>query len=108
MGPEPENFHRHGQEAVRTLQKLKEEEWAQRAEETALTQRQVEMWELAVRYDQKHMYVASEYGVKETTVSRHVERVRNKADQAEEKIEELQEELRKWEATMEYLDLDSE
>lgn len=108
MGPEPEDFHRHGQEAVRTLQKLKNEEWEQRAKDTVLTQRQVEMWELAVRYDQKHRYVASEYDVKETTVSRHVERVRKKAAQAEEKIEELQAELRKWEATTEYLDPDSE
>lgn len=108
MEPEPEEYTRHGKDAVRTLQKLKKDEWAQRAEETMLTQRQVEMWELAVRYDQKHMYVASEYDVKETTVSRHVERVRDKAAQAEEKIEELQAELRRWEATVEYLDPDSE
>lgn len=108
MEPEPENFHRHGQDAVRTLQKLKNDEWEKRAKETVLTQRQVEMWELAVRYDQKHRYVASEYDVKETTVSRHVERVRKKAAQAEEKIEELQAELRRWDATIEYLDLNSE
>jgi predicted DNA-binding protein YlxM (UPF0122 family) len=83
---------------------MNEEKWVELADETALTKRQIAMWELAVRYDLKQRYVASEYDVKESTVSRHVERVREKADQADEKIEELEDELQRWKETKDYLD----
>ena len=51
------------------------------------------------------MYVAHEYDIKESTVSWHVERVREKRDQAEEKIEELKDELQRWEEAKTYLEL---
>lgn len=105
MSPTPEDSTRHGRKAVKALRQTKEQEWAERAEETALTQRQIAMWELAVRYDLKQMYVAQEYDIKESTVSRHVERVREKADQADEKIEELKNELQRWEEAKKYLEI---
>lgn len=104
MGPNPEDFNRDSCEAVRTLQQTNEERWAELAEETALTKRQIEMWELAVRYDQKQVHLAIEYDIEDTTVSRHVERVREKAEQADEKIEELKKELERWKKTKQYLE----
>ena len=103
MSPTPEDSNRQGHDAVKDLRQMHEEEWAELDEETALTERQIAMWELAVRYDLKQMYVASEYDIKESTVSRHVERVREKADQADEKIEELENELQRWKETKKYL-----
>lgn len=103
MSPTPDDFNRNGREAVKALRQMKEEEWKERAEKTALTERQIAMWELAVRFDQKQMYVAAEYGIKESTVSRHVERVREKAEQSDEKIEELKDELQGWKETKKYL-----
>ena len=103
MSPAPRDSNRRGRDAVKDLRQMHEEKWAALDEETALTERQIAMWELAVRYDLKQMYVASEYGIKESTVSRHVERVREKADQADEKIEELENELQRWKETKKYL-----
>lgn len=100
----PEDSTRQGRKAVEALRQTKEQEWAELAEETALTERQIAMWELAVRYDLKQMYIAREYGIKESTVSRHVERVREKRDQADEKIDELKDELQRWEETKRYLE----
>jgi len=105
MDPTPEDANRDGSEAATALRKTNEEKWAKLAEETALTERQIAMWELAVRYDLKQRYVASEYGVKESTVSRHVERVREKAAESDEKINELKRELQRWKETRNYLDL---
>lgn len=105
MSPNPEDSLRQGRDAVKDLRQMNEENWADLADKTALTQRQIAMWELAVRYDLKQMYIASEYGIKESTVSRHVERVREKADQADEKIEELKDELQQWEETKTYLEI---
>ena len=104
MTPAPEDSNRRGREAAKDLRQMNEEKWVELADETALTKRQIAMWELAVRYDLKQRYVASEYDVKESTVSRHVERVREKADQADEKIEELEDELQRWKETKDYLD----
>ena len=104
MSPAPGDFNRRGRDAAKDLRQMHEEKWAELAEETALTERQIAMWELAVRYDLKQMYVASEYGIKESTVSRHVERVREKSDQADEKIKELKRELQRWKKTKEYLE----
>lgn len=104
MDPTPENDNRRGREGVRTLQKVNEENWEDLAEETALTKRQIAMWELAVRYDLKQSYIAYEYDVKESTVSRHVERVREKRHQVDEKIEELKKELQRWKKTKEYFE----
>jgi predicted DNA-binding protein YlxM (UPF0122 family) len=101
----PADSVRQGRKAVEALRQTNEENWADLADKTALTQRQIAMWELAVRYDLKQMYIASEYGIKESTVSRHVERVREKAAQADEKIEELKAELQRWEETKTYLEL---
>jgi len=105
MSIDPEDSTRKGREAVKALRQTKEQEWEELAEQTALTERQIAIWELAVRYDLKQMYVAHEYDIKESTVSRHVERVREKRDQAEEKIEELKDELQRWEETKTYLEL---
>lgn len=105
MSPNPEDSLRQGRDAVKDLRQMNEENWADLATKTALTQRQIAMWELSVRYDLKQMYIASEYGIKESTVSRHVERVREKADQADEKIEELKDELQQWEETKTYLEI---
>lgn len=105
MNPTPEDANRQGREAVTALRQTNEERWAELAEVTALTKRQIAMWELAVRYDLKQRYVASEYGVKESTVSRHVERVREKAAESDGKINELKTELQQWEETRNYLDL---
>jgi len=105
MSPNPEDSLRQGRDAVKDLRQMNEENWAELADKTALTQRQIEMWELAVRYDLKQMYIASEYGIKESTVSRHVERVRQKAAQADEKTEELKDELQRWEETKTYLEI---
>jgi len=105
MSLDPEDSTRKGREAVKALRQTKEQEWTELAEQTALTERQIAIWELAVRYDLKQMYVAHEYDIKESTVSRHVERVREKRDQAEEKIEELKDELQRWEETKTYLEL---
>lgn len=105
MSPNPKDSGRHGAEAVEALRQTNEENWADLADKTALTQRQIAMWELAVRYDLKQMYIAREYGIKESTVSRHVERVREKAAQADEKIEELKDELQQWEETKTYLEI---
>lgn len=105
MNPTPEDANRQGRRAVTALRQTNEERWAELAEETALTKRQIAMWELAVRYDLKQMYVAAEYGIKESTVSRHVERVREKAAESDEKINELKTELQQWEETKNYLDL---
>ena len=105
MSSNPEDSVRHGREAVEALRQTIKENWADLANKTALTQRQIAMWELSVRYDLKQMYIASEYGIKESTVSRHVERVREKADQADEKIEELKHELQQWEETKTYLEI---
>jgi len=105
MVREPDDYTRKGREAVESLRQTKEEEWTELAEETALTELQIAMWELAVRYDLKQMYVASEYDIKESTVSRHVERVREKRDQAEEKIEELEAEVQQWKETKSYLEV---
>lgn len=102
--PAPEDSNRRGREAAKDLRQMNEEKWVELADETSLTKRQIAMWELAVRYDLKQRYVASEYDVKESTVSRHVERVREKADQADEKIEELEDELQRWKETKDYLD----
>lgn len=104
MASDPEDSIRQGREAVKALRQTKEQEWAERAEETALTERQVTMWELAVRYDLKQMYIAQEYDIKESTVSRHVERVREKRDETDEKIQELKDELQRWKETKEYLE----
>ena len=82
---------------------MNEERWEELVQETSLTKRQIEIWELAVCYDLKQMYIAREFDIKESTVSRHVERVREKADQTDEKIEELKSELQKWKKTKEYL-----
>jgi predicted DNA-binding protein YlxM (UPF0122 family) len=105
MDPPPEEANRQGRKAVTALRQTHEERWAEIAEETALTERQIAMWELAVRYDLKQMYVASEYGIRESTVSRHVERVREKKEEADEKIRELKTEIQQWEETKNYLDL---
>jgi DNA-binding NarL/FixJ family response regulator len=104
MSPDPDDSARHGREAVKALRQTNQENWTNLADKTALTQRQIAMWELAVCYDLKQMYIAHEYGIKESTVSRHVERVREKADQADEKIQELKEELQQWEETKTYLE----
>jgi len=104
MDPTPEDANRHGSEAVTALRQTNEDRWAKLAEETALTERQIAMWELAVRYDLKQRYVASEYGVKESTVSRHVERVREKEAESDEKIHELKRELQRWKETRNYLE----
>ena len=104
MSPDPEGSNRRGRDAASDLREMNDQKWTELAEETSLTKRQVEMWELAVRYDLKQMYVASEYGIKESTVSRHVECVRKKADQADNKIEELQAELQRWKNTKQYLE----
>jgi len=104
MPPNPEDSNRRGRDAASDLREMNEERWAELVDETVLTKRQVEIWELAVRYDLKQMYIASECGIKESTVSRHVERVREKADQVDDKIEELQTELQRWKKTKEYLD----
>ena len=105
MRPRPEDSNRQDRDAAKDLREMNDERWEELAEETSLTKRQIAMWELAVRYDLKQMYIAQEYGIKESTVSRHVERVREKADQADEKIEELKDELQQWEETRNYLDL---
>lgn len=105
MRPNPEDSNRSGRDAVKALRQTNEERWSKLAEETALTKRQIAMWELAVRYDLKQVYVSTEYGVKESTVSRHVERVREKAEESEEKINELKKELERWKETRNYLDL---
>jgi len=100
----PEDSTRHGREAVKALRQTNEQRWAELAEETALTKRQIAMWELAVRYDLKQMYIATEYDIKESTVSRHVERVREKRAQIDEKIEQLKDELQRWQETKQYID----
>lgn len=105
MDSSPEEANRSGRDAVKALRQTHEERWAELAEETALTKRQIAMWELAVRYDIKQRYVAGEYGVKESTVSRHVERVREKAAESDEKINELKQEVQRWEETRNYLGL---
>jgi predicted DNA-binding protein YlxM (UPF0122 family) len=105
MVSDPEDSTRYGRDAVEALRKTNEDNWTDLADKTALTKRQVAMWELAVRYDLKQMYIAQEYGIKESTVSRHVERVREKADQADEKIQQLKNELQQWEETKTYLDI---
>lgn len=105
MRPSPEDSNRTGREALKAIRRTEEERWEELAEETALTKRQIAIWELAVLYDLKQRYIASEYGIKETTVSRHVERVREKADHSEEKINELKAELQKWKETQEYLNI---
>ncbi len=105
MASDPEDSARHGREAVEALRKTNEDNWADLADKTALTKRQIAMWELAIRYDLKQMYIAQEYGIKESTVSRHVERVREKADQADEKIQQLRDELQRWKETKTYLDI---
>lgn len=105
MDPSPEDANRQGRKAVTALRQTHEERWAEIAEETALTERQIAIWELAVRYDLKQMYVAGEYGIKESTVSRHVERVREKAAESDEKINDLKREVQRWEETRNYLDL---
>lgn len=105
MASDPEDSTRSGRVAVEALRKTNENKWADLADKTALTKRQIAMWELAVRYDLKQMYIAREYGIKESTVSRHVERVREKADQADEKIHQLEDELQRWEETKTYLDI---
>jgi predicted DNA-binding protein YlxM (UPF0122 family) len=101
----PEDSTRSGRHAVEALRQTHEDDWAELADKTALTKRQIAMWELAVRYDLKQMYIAQEYGVKESTVSRHVERVREKADQADDKIHQLKDELQRWEETKTYLNI---
>lgn len=105
MSPDPEDSARHGREGVKALRQTKEDNWEDLADKTALTKRQIAMWELSVRYDLKQMYIAMEYDIKESTVSRHVERVREKADQADEKITELKDELQRWEKTKTYLEI---
>ena len=105
MRPSPEYSNRQDRDAAKDLREMNDERWEELAEETSLTKRQIAMWELAVRYDLKQMYIASEYDIKESTVSRHVERVREKADQADEKIEELKDELQQWEETKSYLEI---
>lgn len=105
MASDPEDSTRHGRDAVEALRKTNEDNWTDLADKTALTKRQIAMWELAIRYDLKQMYIAREYGIKESTVSRHVERVREKADQADEKIQQLKNELQRWEETKAYLDI---
>lgn len=105
MRPSPEDSNRTGREALKAIRRTEEQRWEELAEETALTKRQIAIWELAVLYDLKQRYIASEYGIKETTVSRHVERVREKADHSEEKINELKAELQKWKETQEYLNI---
>jgi predicted DNA-binding protein YlxM (UPF0122 family) len=105
MVSDPEDSTRYGRDAVEALRKTNEDNWTDLADKTALTKRQVAMWELAIRYDLKQMYIAREYGIKESTVSRHVERVREKADQADEKIQQLKNELQRWEETKTYLDI---
>jgi DNA-binding NarL/FixJ family response regulator len=104
MSPDPDDSARHGREAVKALRQTNQENWTDLAAKTALTQRQIAMWELAVGYDLKQMYIAHEYDIKESTVSRHVERVREKADQADEKIRELKNKLQQWEETKTYLE----
>ena len=104
MSPSPEDSNRDSREAARDLRQMNEQKWAELAEETALTKRQIAMWELAVRYDLKQMYVAREYDIQESTVSRHVERVREKAKQSDEKINELKNELERWKKTKKYLE----
>jgi len=103
MRPSPEDSNRRDRDAPGDLREMNEERWGELAQETSLTKRQIEIWELAVRYDLKQMYIAREFDIKESTVSRHVERVREKADQTDEKIEELKSELQKWKKTKEYL-----
>lgn len=105
MSPDPEDANRHGRQAVTALRQTNEERWAELAQKIALTERQIAMWELAVRYDLKQMYVAREYGIKESTVSRHVERVREKAKESDDKISELKQEVQRWEETKTYLGL---
>jgi predicted DNA-binding protein YlxM (UPF0122 family) len=105
MGLNPEDSARSGRKGVEGLRKANEENWAELADKTALTKRQIAMWELAVRYDLKQRYIAEEYDVKETTVSRHVERVREKGAQTDDKIEELKDELQRWEETKQYLEV---
>lgn len=104
MSPTPEDSHRHGREGVKAVQRTREQDWEELAETTSLTKRQIAMWELAVLYDLQQSYVASVYGIKESTVSRHVERVREKRDQTDEKIEALQDELQRWKETKKYLE----
>lgn len=104
MCPTPEDASWHGREGVQALQEKYEDRWENLAEETALTKRQIEIYELAVRYDLKQMYIASEYDIKESTVSRHVERVREKREEADDKIEELKDELERWEQTKKYFE----
>jgi predicted DNA-binding protein YlxM (UPF0122 family) len=80
----------------------KEQKWQELAEETALTKRQIEMWELFVKYDMDLQDIAAEYEIEQATVSKHVERARAKVDQSKEKIEELQNELEQWKKTRIY------
>lgn len=103
MTSSPGDSTRYGREGVKAVKKTREQRWTELAEDTALTKRQIAMWELAVRYDLKQMYIASEYDIKESTVSRHVERVREKRDQIDKKIEELENELQRWDETKQYL-----
>ena len=108
MGDIPDNFTKTRKDAVEYIHQEKEQEWEELAEETAFTMRQISIWELAVKYDIKQVYVARKFDVRESTVSRHVERFREKADQVDTKIEELEAELQRWKETKRYLEsLDS-
>lgn len=100
----PDDTTRQGPKGAEAARKTNEERWTKVAEETALTKRQLAMWELADHHDLKQMWVAREYDIKESTVSRHIERVREKRDQIDEKIEELENELQRWRKTKEYFD----
>jgi len=104
MCPTSKDTSWHGREGVQALQERYEDRWEDLAEETALTKRQIEIYELAVRYDLKQIYIALEYDIKESTVSRHVERVRQKREEADDKIEELKDELERWEQTKKYFE----
>jgi len=93
--------------AVSILRDHNEEKWKRLAEKTALTKRQIAMWELSVVLDQKNIDIALEYDVSVTTVARHCERVRAKRDNATKKVAELREELQRWENTIEYFEEES-
>lgn len=99
-----ENIANQGSDAIPTLRKYRRDTWEELAEQTVLTQRQIEMWDLAIVQDQKNGHISYHSDIGVTTIARHCERVRSKRDSAEEKIAELRERIQKWENTLEYFE----
>lgn len=97
MKYDSDNIASRGDNAVADLIAANEDRWKDLADKTTLTKRQIAMWELAVIYDQKNVHIALEFDVSVTTVARHCERVREKREEAVEKIEKLKN-------TVEYID----